>query len=267
MDPPNFKNLTLDVVDGAIAIITLRREFSANSLHPDLLIEWIAAMRWVIAVPEISVVVQTSAGKFFCTGMDFDNWPPPKEELAENMDSFIANFKVLNELLITCDKVLIAAVNGPCAGYGVTCLALYDLVYAVPSSYYFCPFLKWGFSAEGCSTLTFPQIMGHQKASALLLAGERMSAGELSAAGLITKVVGENSLMKDVMEVATRISRCPPGAPAATKNLMLTNNRERLLSINALECVVLRTRLHDPACQAAAAAFTERKQKRAASRL
>jgi hypothetical protein len=38
MDPPKFKNLTLDVVDGAIAIITLRREFSANSLHPDLLI-------------------------------------------------------------------------------------------------------------------------------------------------------------------------------------------------------------------------------------
>lgn len=38
MDPPKFKNLTLEVVDGAIAIITLRREFSANSLHPDLLI-------------------------------------------------------------------------------------------------------------------------------------------------------------------------------------------------------------------------------------
>lgn len=44
MDPPKFKNLTLEVVDGAVAIITLRREFSANSLHPDLLIVSLLAL-------------------------------------------------------------------------------------------------------------------------------------------------------------------------------------------------------------------------------
>lgn len=217
--------------------------------------------------------------------MDFDNWPPPKEELVENMDSFIANFKygtlnleflqetdnlarLLNEVLITCDKVLIAAVNGACAGYGVTCLPLFDLVYSVPSAYFFCPFLKWGFVAEGCSTLTFPQIMGHQKASNLLLAGERMTAQELSSAGLITKVVPEGGLMQNVLEVATRIARCPPGAPSTTKRLMLSHNRTELLAANSLECVILRERLLDPGCLAITSAYKEeRLRKKRASKL
>lgn len=175
--------------------------------------------------------------------------------------------RILNELLITCDKVLIAAVNGACAGYGVTCLPLFDLVYAVPSAYFFCPFMKWGFVAEGCSTLTFPQIMGHQKASALLLAGERMTAEQMNAASMITKIVPEGALTESVMEVAIRIARCPPGAPAITKRLMLNHNRAQLLAANDQECVVLRERLLDPHCLAVTRAYQEERRKKRQSKL
>lgn len=46
-------------------------------------------------------------------------------------------------MLIDCEKVTIAAVNGPGAGYGTSSLALFDLVYAVPNAYFFTPFVKW----------------------------------------------------------------------------------------------------------------------------
>jgi peroxisomal 3,2-trans-enoyl-CoA isomerase len=52
-----------------------------------------------------------------------------------------SDFHSLNKLLIESEKILIAAVNGPAAGYGVSSLALFDLVYSVPDAYFFTPFV------------------------------------------------------------------------------------------------------------------------------
>ncbi len=150
--------------------------------------------------------------------------------------------RALNEVLITCPKVKIAAVNGPAIGYGTTSLALYDLVYAVPDAYFFTPFMKWGFCAEGCSSVTFVKIMGHQKAAALLLAGERMSADELYQAGLITKIIPSANFLPEVLKIAGHITGYPPIAVEFTKRLMDQTSTAELLATKARECIGLRER-------------------------
>lgn len=116
--------------------------------------------------------------------------------------------------MIKTPKILIAAVNGPAIGYGTSILSLFDLVYSVPDAIFFTPFVKWGLCAEACSSVTFMQIMGRQKAASLILAGERMTAQELESAGLITRIldVPKEGFLEEVMKIARRVATQPPGA-------------------------------------------------------
>ncbi|KAG9796154.1 hypothetical protein KCU88_g168, partial [Aureobasidium melanogenum] len=138
-------------------------------------------------------------------------------------------------LITTTDKIFIAAVNGPGIGYGTSSIALFDLVYAVPDAYFFTPFVKWGLCAEACSSYTFARTLGRQKASALILGDERVTAAELERAGLITKIINPQNFLQDVMDVAYKIAKLPPKSLMANKELMTRPFREDLLRANESE--------------------------------
>ena len=144
--------------------------------------------------------------------------------------------------LINSEKVLIAAVNGPAVGYGTSSVGLFDLVYAVPDAFFFTPFVKWGLAAEACASVTLQRALGRQKAAALILGGERMTAQELETAGLITKILPKETFMKDVMAIARKVAAQPPGAVAHNKRLMMAPIKEELLAANERECEALRQR-------------------------
>lgn len=137
MEPPSFKYVKVELEENVrIAILKYNRPRSGNSLHPDLVAEMLSALKWAEAQSEIRVIVQTGEGRFFCTGMELlDAQAPMSFALG-------SDFHMLNKTLISCEKILIAAVNGPAAGYGVSSLALFDLVYCVPDAYFFTPFVS-----------------------------------------------------------------------------------------------------------------------------
>ncbi|KAH8679482.1 ClpP/crotonase-like domain-containing protein [Ilyonectria robusta] len=132
----------------------------------------------------------------------------------------VNNHPELNRTLILSEKVIIAAVNGPAVGYSVSTPELYDLVYSVPDAYLFTPFVKQGMATEGASSFSFPFLMGHQRAAALFLAGERITAQEARDLGLINKIFPKDTFFPSVMEIAESLSRSPPGSLKATKRLM-----------------------------------------------
>lgn len=77
------------------------------------------------------------------------------------------HFDPLNKMVtafIKFPKLLIALVNGPAVGIGATILALCDVIYAAKSAYFYTPFTALGLCAEGCSSVTFPKILGTSKA-------------------------------------------------------------------------------------------------------
>jgi len=141
----------------------------------------------------------------------------------------------MNKMLIDCDKVTIAAVNGPGVGYGASSLALFDLVYAVPNAYFFTPFVKWGLSAEAGSSFTFTHTLGRHKAAHLILAGERMTAQELESAGLISKTFPPDNFLETVLAIAQRVAELPPISLKANKSLMTCYFKDQLHRANDLE--------------------------------
>jgi peroxisomal 3,2-trans-enoyl-CoA isomerase len=236
MEPPTYKHVKVELAaNNHIAILKYSRPQSGNSLHPDLLSEMLSALQWAKSSPTIRVIIQTGEGKFFCTGMELlDLDAKPSMSFAPGSD-----FHTLNKTLIQCEKILIAAVNGPAAGYGLSSLALFDLVYAVPNAYFFAPFVKWGMAAEGASSYAFPKLMGHQKASALFLTGDRISATEAESLGILSGILPKADFLQSVTAIATRIAQSPQGALRTTKALMRQPVRQNLLDANDRECAII----------------------------
>ncbi|KAL5348958.1 hypothetical protein ACLOAV_006383 [Pseudogymnoascus australis] len=233
MHPPSLQFAKLEIYQqGSIALLKYNRPLSGNSLHPKFLRDVVTAMQWIESKSSIQVVVVTGEGRFFCTGMELLD--------GEGMSFKIgSDFHELNRIFILSKKILVAAVNGPAAGYGTSSLGLFDLVYAVPEAYFFTPFVKWGMAAEGASSVSFPKIMGHQRAASLFLAADRISAQNAQDIGLVSKVLPKKDFLSKVMQIAHRIADSPPASLRATKELMKAPVRQELLDANDRECALI----------------------------
>ncbi|PVH81836.1 ClpP/crotonase [Cadophora sp. DSE1049] len=235
MDPPSLQFVKLEIChQGRTALLKYNRPSSGNSLHPKLLRDAITAMQWIERQSSIRVVVVTGEGRFFCTGMELLELDGEKMSFKPGSD-----FHEMSRLFILSKKILIAAVNGPAAGYGTSSLALFDLVYAEPDAYFFTPFVKWGMAAEGASSVSFPRIMGHQRAASLFLAGDRITAQVAHDVGLVSKVMPKRDFLPQVMQIAQRIADSPPESLRATKELMKAPVRKDLLDANDRECILI----------------------------
>ena len=199
---PQLKTVST-ALEGVVAIIKINRIENANAIGDGVMPDLLSAFKWALNDTSVKVVVFSGEGRFFSAGMDLVALPRDGPVLP---DAGIAVMSEFHELLINADKVLIAAVNGPAVGWGSSCLALFDLVYSVPDAYFFTPFVKWGLCAEACSSVTFARIMGRQKAAAIILAGERMTAKELEGLGLITKILPKDNFMGEVLKIAMAYS-------------------------------------------------------------
>lgn len=235
MDPPSLEFMKLEIYpESGTALLKYNRPSSGNSLHPKLLKDAVTAMHWIESQQNIRVVVVTGEGKFFCTGMELLELDGEGMSFATGSD-----FHELNRTFILSKKILIAAVNGPAAGFGTSSLALFDLVYAVPDAYFFTPFVKWGMAPEGASSFSFPRMMGHQRAASLFLAGDRITAQVAHDVGLVSKIMPKEDFLAQVMEIARRITDSPPESLSVTKELMKAPVRQDLLEANDRECTLI----------------------------
>jgi peroxisomal 3,2-trans-enoyl-CoA isomerase len=102
--------------------------------------------------------------------------------------------------------------------------------------------MRWGLAAEGGSSVTFPMQLGHPKATALLLAGEVMTAQDLQTAGMITRIIPADKFMEGVFEVAERMAGYSQSAIRTTREMVRGKLREKLHAANLRECQALRDR-------------------------
>lgn len=234
MAVPTYKFVEVELRnDNHVAVVKYNRPESGNSLRAQLVKDMYSALKWADNHPEVRVIVQTGNGRFFTTGMDLD------EDGSGLSFTAGSEFYEWNRLLVLSDKVLIVGVNGPAVGYGVSSLGLFDLVYSVPDAFFFTPFIKWGMCAEGGSSVTFPRLMGYQKAAQLILTGERITAEEAEKIGLISKILPKENFLGSVLDIAQKLAASPPGALKATKKLIKDPVRQELLDAIDRECDVL----------------------------
>lgn len=180
----------------------------------------LSSLEALAADRSVRAVVLTGAGSSFCVGGDVNAVAGDGEE-ADEEESEPARppreWMVIDELLHGMPKPTIAAINGACAGAGLSMAAACDLRYAASSAVFATAFLRVGIPGDHGGIWSVTRAVGPAKARELFLLGDRLDADAALAAGLVHGVVPDDELTGHVEGVAGRLAERPPGAMAAMK--------------------------------------------------
>ena len=202
--------------------------------------------------PAIRVIMLTGTGDTFTSGNDIKDF---QQRAATRNASAASPFLTA---LSALKKPLIGAVNGAAIGVGTTMLAHCDLIVAARSARFVMPFTRLGLVPEAGSSLLFPQLLGHQNASAMLLLGDALDAEAALAAGFVYQVVDDADLMTAARTLAGRLAALPPQAIRETKHLMRRGKPDLADRIGE-ELELFRERVQSPEAAEAFAAFMEKR--------
>jgi len=157
-------------------------------------------------------------------------------------------------------KPVVAAVGGLAIGIGTTLLLHCDLVYAADSTYFQLPFTRLGLCPEAGSSLLLPQALGHQRASELLLLGERFSAQKAQEYGLVNEVLPAAGFLDHALNKAQELAKLPAGAVQTTKALLKRNQATPLNDVIQAELLQFARLLQTEDAQAVFQAFLNKKK-------
>lgn len=216
-------------IEKNIAIITLNRPEKFNAFNREmalLLQEKLDACK----DSAIRAVLITGAGKAFCAGQDLaevtdPNGPGMERILHEHYNPLVTRIRKL-------EKPVVVAVNGVAAGAGANIALCCDIVLAARSASFIQAFSKIGLIPDSGGTHTLPRLIGWQKASALMLLGDKVSAEEAERLGMLYKVHTDENLMEEALKIVSALATMPTKGLAYTKQVLqlsFTNTFEEQL--------------------------------------
>ncbi|CAL4247942.1 unnamed protein product, partial [Meganyctiphanes norvegica] len=270
-DSKNKKeHLAVSVKDG-VRIIRFNRPEKKNALDVSIMTNIVPVLNEAAADSNTVITVITGTGEYFTAGNDMNNFmSDPKDvpgvEISEEGEyddpakTASTSFGKIVTALIDFPKPLIAIVNGPAIGFGVTMLGLCDVVYASDSATFHTPFMTLALCPEGSSSFTFPNMMGPQNANEMLMFGRKITAKEAQRQGLVAKVYPHESLDLAWAQVY-QWAKLPPGAMITAKALIRDPIRKQLHKANETECNVLIERFKSDEAIEAIINFLSRKSK------
>lgn len=233
--------------------VAFNRPEKKNALTREMYGAVVGALAIATNDPAIRVVLLTGHGDTFTSGNDIKDF---QARAARNERSAASPFL---SALSTFRKPLVAAVNGAAIGVGTTMLAHCDLIIAAKAARFVMPFTSLGLVPEAGSSLLFPQLVGLQRANALLLMGESLDAETAHAWGFVNQVVENDALMTAARAVTARLAALPPAAVRLTKRLIRDGKPELPARIEE-ELVVFRDRVTSPEAGEAFQAFVEKRK-------
>ena len=157
-------------------------------------------------------------------------------------------------------KPIVAAVGGVAVGVGTTLLLHCDLVYAGKNAKFLLPFVALGLCPEAASSFMLPKLIGHQRASELLLLGEPISAAKAFEIGLVNAVYPDAEFMDRAYVHAEKLAQLPPASVRITKALLKKSISQYIADTMAEERKYFSERLNSGECDEALSAFFERRQ-------
>ncbi|KAF7638954.1 ACB domain-containing protein [Meloidogyne graminicola] len=247
---------------GKIFRIELNRPNKYNAITWEMYEELINALTNSNKCKETSITVLTGNGNYYCAGNDLSNFtrniktPSDFTKMADKGEEVLERFVRAH---IEHEKPLISLVNGPAIGISVTLLALFDLVIASDKSSFHSPFSSLGQSPEGCSSYTFPLLMGTTKACEMLLFDKKISPAEAYERNLVTRVIPHNNFFEETERLISNISELPPDSLRVNKQLIRNVHKDKLLHVCKHECLILKQRWLSEECQKALQKFATRK--------
>ena len=237
---------------GPIRVLSLNRPEVLNAFNGPLFDALTEGLIAAAADDSVTVVVITGSGRAFTAGADLTEMgqrtEPPKHGFAGMVD-----------LLIDYEKPVVVAVNGAAVGVGGTICGLVDMVFAAEGAKIRCPFAALGINPEAGSSMTFPALMGPQRAAWFLYSAEPMSAKAAMDAGLVLDVLPDEGFLDAVIDRVTTIAKQAPNSLRETKALLMAPRKAMLREIVAAENEALTRTVGSAENREAIAAFTEKR--------
>lgn len=205
-------------IKNAVATITLNRPEKFNSFNRAMALEMQARLDECASLHEVRCVYITGAGKAFCAGQDIselvgDEKIEIKQILSEHYNPIVTRIRNL-------PKPVIAAVNGVAAGAGANIALCCDIVVASASASFIQAFSKIGLIPDSGGTFTLPRLIGWQKASALMMTGDKVSAAAAEQMGMIYKVYEDAAFAEAGYQLALGLAQMPTKGLAYTKHAL-----------------------------------------------
>ena len=205
-------------IKNSVAYITLNRPDIFNSFNREMALLLQEKLDEAASIHEVRGVYITGAGKAFCAGQDIDelageNKIELAQILSEHCDPIVKRIRNL-------PKPVIAAVNGVAAGAGANIALCCDLVVATASASFIQAFSKIGLIPDSGGTFTLPRLVGWQKASALMMTGDKIAATDAEKMGMIYKVFTDETFEDESKKIVQTLSQMPTKGLAYTKHAL-----------------------------------------------
>lgn len=235
-----------------IGFISLNRPDKFNSFNREMALLLQKILDDCAADISIRAIYLTGNGKAFCAGQDLgeltgENPPGFEKILAEHYNPIITRIR-------TIEKPVVCAVNGVAAGAGANIALACDVVVAAASVSFIQAFSKIGLIPDSGGTFTLPRLIGFQKASALMMLGDKVSAADAALMGMIYKVFADESFAEESLKIAATLSQMPTKGLAYTKmalNASLNNSlTEQLQKEDELQYLAAHTHDYDEGVKA-----------------
>jgi 2-(1,2-epoxy-1,2-dihydrophenyl)acetyl-CoA isomerase len=221
--PPELATLEIEI-DGRIGTLTLNRPDSLNAMSPEMIGELTIAAAWLADAAPIRALIVTGADRAFSAGGDVNWFKRGVEDPDHDLPSEVRRgAEVLHQAIVDFRRLpypMIAAINGPAAGAGMSLALSCDIRIASDRAFMAIAYGRIGASPDGGMTYFLPRVVGPAKALELALTDPNLSAQEALELGLVSEVVPAEELMPRAHERAEQLAAMAPHYVRTAKSLL-----------------------------------------------
>jgi len=212
------KSITKEINNG-VATLTLNRPEVFNSFNREMAFLLQDELDACEKDDSVRAIILTGNGKAFCAGQDIGEITNPNMDFGfkEILDD---HYNPIIKRIRSIEKPVVAAINGVAAGAGANIALSCDVVIASENASFIQAFSKIGLIPDSAGTFFLPRLIGFQKASALMMLGDKISAEVAEKLGMVYKVVSAETLEEETNNTAHVLANMPTKALGLTKRLL-----------------------------------------------
>ncbi|XP_015229182.1 PREDICTED: chromodomain Y-like protein 2 [Cyprinodon variegatus] len=235
-----FRDIVVRKEEGFTHVLLSSQTTDNNALTPEIMKEVCRALGNA-AADDSKLLLLSSVGTVFCSGLEpsyligrlSTDRRKESSRIAESVRDFVLAF-------IHFKKPIVVAINGPALGLGASILPLCDVVWASERAWFQTPCAALHLTPSGCSSYTYPQILGVALANEMLFCGRKLTAQEACSRGLVSQVFWPTTFNQEVMLRVKEMASCNAVVLEESKCLVRSILIPVLEEVNEKECQMLK---------------------------
>ncbi|XP_029000331.1 chromodomain Y-like protein 2 [Betta splendens] len=235
-----FRDIVVRKEEGFTHVLLSSQTTDNNALTPEIMKEVCRALGNA-AADDSKLLLLSSVGTVFCSGLEpsyligrlSTDRRKESSRIADAVQEFVLAF-------IHFKKPIVVAINGPALGLGASILPLCDVVWASERAWFQTPCAALHLTPSGCSSYTFPQILGVALANEMLFCGRKLTAQEACSRGLVSQVFWPTTFNQEVMLRVKEMASCNAVVLEESKCLVRSILMSVLEEVNEKECQMLK---------------------------